>query len=380
MTRNGPTPRTPATERIRIQLNTDMTTTTACNPGFKAPSAELEELTAARCIPLHAQVELTHRCNLRCVHCYLVPRNEPELETEEIANLLRELADMGSLFLLLTGGEPLVRPDFFDIVDHARKLGFAVRLLTNATLIDAKAARRIRQASIQEVGISLYGATARTHDTVTRARGSFERTIDGIGALTNAGVRVHVKCPLMTLNRHEAYAVQDLTERLGVRCMMDVSLTPKDDGDRAPLAYRIEGETLRATVADARLYGAGHASATDGAPPRMLCDAGRNLAGVSPYGDVWPCVQLKEIAGNLRRDSLRRIWNDAPEFKRLRAMKEEDAAECTACADRQFCARCEGIARLEDGDLLAPSKRSCKIAQIFKEVRYGRNNNTRRDG
>ena len=141
--------------------------------------AAIAVATAHRQIPLHVLLELTPACNLRCIHCYCAPGGQRPLNGEEVEGLLEQLAAAGTLHLSLTGGEAMMRPDFFDILRSARRLHFALNVLTNGTLIGPAEADALAAVGPWEVGISIYGPTAVIHDRVTRVPGSFERTKRG---------------------------------------------------------------------------------------------------------------------------------------------------------------------------------------------------------
>ena len=153
--------------------------------------------------PIAATLELTRRCNLRCVHCYLGDqaeqhRRQPrELAAAAVRAALTEWAEAGCLYLTLTGGEPLLRPDFPEIYRHARELGLVVTVFTNGTLVTDEIAGLFRAWPPRKVEISLYGATAATHDAITGAPGSHARAWAGIRRLQAAGVRVALKTVLM---------------------------------------------------------------------------------------------------------------------------------------------------------------------------------------
>ena len=141
----------------------------------------LQKKAVDRYIPINAHLELTNNCNLKCVHCYVVKeKTRSELNYSEIINLLDQLADAGCLWLALTGGEVLTRDDFFDIAFYAKKKNFALRIMTNGTLIDESAADSIAELAPVAVDMSLYSATKDTHDTITQTKGSFEKTLRAI--------------------------------------------------------------------------------------------------------------------------------------------------------------------------------------------------------
>src|SRR5258705_12163199 len=118
-------------------------------------------------IPLGVQLDITYRCNERCVHCYLDHEDHGEMTTAEIKDLLNQLADAGVFFLILSGGEIFLRKDLFEIVEHARKLMFNVKLKTNAVMIREKKAARIAELGVESVQISVYSHTPEVHDEIT---------------------------------------------------------------------------------------------------------------------------------------------------------------------------------------------------------------------
>ena len=140
---------------------------------------DLREKAIEQKIPIAVHLDLTYRCNLDCIHCYIVKQDRPELSTKEVKNILKQLAEAKTLYLTLSGGEILIREDFFEIISYARKLGFSLRLLTNGVLIDEKTADGIASLYPELVAISLYSANPETHDKITNRYGSFDKTIEG---------------------------------------------------------------------------------------------------------------------------------------------------------------------------------------------------------
>ena len=142
--------------------------------------SEMNEKATARGIPVAAHMDITWRCNERCVHCYLDHDGKGEMTTDEIKDVLSQLADAGTFFLSISGGEPLMRRDCFEILEYARTLRFNVKLKTNAVMIGPKEAARIRKLGIEQVQISLYSHRPEVHDAITKLPGSLRRTIKGI--------------------------------------------------------------------------------------------------------------------------------------------------------------------------------------------------------
>src|SRR5690349_18392708 len=139
-------------------------------------------------VPISVHLDVTYRCNERCVHCYLDHDDHGEMTTAEIKDVLDQLADAGTFFLTLSGGEVLMRRDFFEILDYARCRMFNVRIKTNGVMIGAKEARRIRELGVEQVQISIYSHRPEVHDAITKLPGSLKRSIQAIRFLKSQGL------------------------------------------------------------------------------------------------------------------------------------------------------------------------------------------------
>ena len=306
-------------------------------------------------IPVHALVELTHRCNLRCFHCYVDPDPRAELSTDEVIAILDQLADAGTLFLTLTGGEIMSRRDLWDIVEYARQRRFAVRLFTNATLLDEEAIDRIAGLRVFDVSVSIYGANRRTHDRVTRVPGSFERSTSAMRRLHERGVVTRLKCVLMADNYAEREAIGDLADELGAIPMFDPQLTVRNDGDASALEHRLDDRTLSEIVLNEQVHGEVPAETP-------TCAAGRDTVAISPSGIVNPCVQMPFPLGDLRSETFEQAWN-GPRARKMREITFGRLSACAACEDASYCNPCLGMNLLETGDATRPSSSVCRVAR-----------------
>lgn len=320
-------------------------------------------------VPFEVHIEITYECNLHCCHCYIV--KEPlrkELTFEEIKGIIDQLKEEGSLFLTLTGGEPLTRKDFFNIASYIREKGLSLQIFTNGTLITPYIADRIRELNPTSVSISLYGATARTHNAVTGTHGSYRKTFSAIKFLRERGVPVIIKCVLMEQNFNEYNQILELGQKFGTSCFFDPILAPRDDGSRDVLKYSLSDEDLGHVFSDEKVSPYSH-RACKKKPKDFLCDVGKTVCSISPYGDVYPCVQLHINAGNLRKKSFSQIWRFSEQMLYVRNIKVENLPECYECELLPYCSRCPGLAYLESGDLLAPSSASCRVARIISNIK-----------
>ena len=324
-------------------------------------------------VPLHAQFEITERCNYACEHCYLPHDGHDELSTDEAKRVVDALADAGTLFLTLTGGEVFLRRDFEEIALHAKAQELVLRIFTNGWFVDERRADFLSSLDPIAVEISFYGPDAATFEAVTQVPGSFERTCDAIARLARRGVRVVAKTPVMRTNARRIPETEALALSLGaIEFKWDPLVSPMDGGELAPTALRASSEDLAFVFAwdRARRGDAPPAQAKplDAAP----CNAGRGAVAISPRGDVFACVAIKVSAGNVRERPFREIWEHGDVLQRVRGIRVGTLRECATCDDRPWCPRCAGVALLEDGALDGPSAEACRIAAARRAVAEGR--------
>lgn len=315
-------------------------------------------------VPFSAMLELTHACNLDCIMCYNVLRAEPELSTAEWLDVLEQLAAAGTLRLTLSGGEILARRDFFTIAERAQALGFALDLKTNGTLLTAESADRMAALGPRQVDISLLGATGATFDAIARSHRTLERVLRGVRLLQARGVRVKLNTLLLDLNLTEREAMLDLACGLGVEYEQVVKVSAADDGSDRAGRHQISRQQMTALFqADQTPF---HRRQRDDAC--RTCQVGLSSCLISPYGEVFPCNELRIPAGRLtgaRRQSFAEIWADAPILRELRERHTlAQLPECRVCPINAYCeGRCAGLAWKAHGDLYGADPVACRQAQ-----------------
>jgi AdoMet-dependent heme synthase len=351
--------------------------------------------------------ETTAGCNLSCVHCrritvadQLVPQ---DLSTAESLTLVDQIAGFAQPILVLSGGEPLFRPDIYQIAAHASDRGLIVALATNATLVDADVARRIKEAGIRRVSVSFDGADAPTHD-VFRGAGAFDRTLEGIEHLRRAGVPFQINTTVARHNVHQMPQALQMAKNLGsqalhlfllvpvgcgVEIAEDAQITPEQyeavlnwmyDAEMeggielkatcAPHYFRIarqrqveerrQGIVRERPASHRRQEGAGAHHPTSAQHPAgghpgneaaraamsamtKGCLAGTGVCFVSHRGEVFPCGYLPVEAGNVRRAPFQQIWEGSSLFRELR---DPDllGGKCGLCEFKRVCGGCRARA------------------------------------
>jgi MoaA/NifB/PqqE/SkfB family radical SAM enzyme len=306
-------------------------------------------------IPMTALWEITFACNHKCSFCYNCPtKGARELTGDEIKDGLRKIADLGCVFLVLSGGEPLARPDFFDIAWAGKKLGFAIRVYTNGYLVDELVAKKLKELMPFEIEISFHGDNPETFDRLTGVPGSFHRVVQGIRNLRAHDLKVNLKIPITKWNQNELRGVKKLAEDLGCHVEFDPVITPRDDGDTSPLALQATTDFLD------RFFSSEYSDLTreevpqprDDSRVKPVCGTGRSTVSLDPYGNIFPCVQWRRSAGKITEiEDLKALWQESPVLQEVRQIAEEIPRTTLKNFEHgAFASFCAGVAEVQTGD------------------------------
>jgi radical SAM protein with 4Fe4S-binding SPASM domain len=324
-----------------------------------------------RRIPISGSVDLTHRCNLRCVHCYIDRQLGPgehvpaEMDTERLLSVIDEITEAGCLYLLLTGGEPLLREDFFEVYRHAKKKGLLLTIFTNGTMVTDEVIGLFAAEPPHEVEISLYGATAETYEKITGVAGSYERCLRGITRLLDNGIHVRLKTILMSLNTAEFHDIEKMAKEFGVKFRFDAAIFPRMSGDRAPLGLRVPPEdAVEREFSDEerlRQWKRYFESSRHKAPGDRLYNCGAGVTGfhIDPYGYLQPCIMAQHIKYDLAQGDFAAGWS-----KEMAAIRERRAGglyRCNSCEKVHLCGACPPFFELENGAEDICSEYLCSI-------------------
>lgn len=293
-------------------------------------------------------LELTYRCNLDCFFCYN-DREKPGtyLSLDQYETLLNDLAGMQTMFLMLTGGEPMVHPHFFEIGRMARDLGFVVRVRTNGHSLTPRVAERLKkEVQPYMVDVSLHGATAEVHDRQTRVPGSFDRLVKNLANAKQAGLRCSVISTPTAWNEHQVEEMFALCDSLEVPFRFQGPVAPRDNGDITPLQIQPAEETWNRITAILASRQETPPVMDDGCTPeadaelnpeeRAMCGVGVAGVDIDPYGNVQACMHLQTPAGSLHDHSIKDIWDNSPVFQRARAASVAAALRFTDTSPKQY--------------------------------------------
>jgi radical SAM protein with 4Fe4S-binding SPASM domain len=337
--------------------------------------------------PAHPVWEMTTACNLDCIHCHTTggKPSPDELTTEEGKQLLDQLADIPEFQMMaFTGGEPLLRPDFYELLAYSQALGFTNTFATNATLIDDQVAQQLRRHGVVIGAVSLDGFNARTHDMVRGHEGSFTTALNGMRAMRKAGIVLHVNITAMDYNMNQMEQLMQLIDQAGTGILLMYQLVPVGRGRRIEKAALdlSANEKLIRFMAKAQRQTKAIMEPVAGPQywPFLLqeneiksgpllslaekvfhgCSAGRGFVYIKPDGEVWPCPFIEISCGNLRNSSFNTIWQESPVFHDLRDRENRLKGQCGRCEYRRLCGGCRGRSWALTGDYLAEDP-SCFI-------------------
>ncbi len=302
-------------------------------------------------MPYGVGLELTARCNLDCIHCYHVICSGAEMSTEEITGLFDDLAQLGTMELTLTGGEPLLRSDFPEILRYAvEKSGFSIKIFSNLTLLTASLADLFASFPLNTIETTILGPDEAVHDRIAGCPGSFDALIKAIKMLKERNVPVAAKTIVMRSNMDGLDGMYRLADNLGIPFRHDDAVFVESDGSRKPLSQQISHkEILRLR----KIMGMGE----DASP--MSCNAAKSVMSISPDGTVFPCGPFPKPAGNIFETRLADIWYESPLMKSVRSLTDDDYSVCRNCV---YLLRCSGCAAMGIG-LASGRKYPCRLAR-----------------
>lgn len=323
---------------------------------------QIRQKTVDKNIPFNLDWELTYRCNLKCKHCYQTGEEDrQELSKEEIFKTLDDLAAMGCLFVTLSGGEIFLRDDLIEIIKYLKSKGFAYRLLTNATLIDDAKAKEIAALKPLSVEVSIYAMDEEIHDWMTGLEGSFKQSIAAIEMLRDLGVNVRIKSTIVEKNKDQIQVLKDYAQSIEAGFTYYIGVVPQIDGNKGVCELNPCIDSAVNVLENADYNPEPLVIKREKLNYQPLCAAGHNALYISPYGDVFPCVLLRKLCGNIMENNIKDIWF-GKKMEEVRNISFADLKDCQNCEDINYCNRCPGVAFLESGSLTAISKQDCFLA------------------
>jgi radical SAM protein with 4Fe4S-binding SPASM domain len=330
---------------------------------------------------IHAcQIEITNRCNERCLHCYIPHEFKNEiLDFELIISILNQLREQGTLSLTISGGEALCHPKISEILLAARERDFSINLLTNLTLLTPELVEVLKKVHPSLVQTSLYSTVPEEHDHITKLNGSFEKTNKAIKMLIEANIPVQISCPTMKSNFKSYKNVLKYAQELNCKAQTDFIMMARYDFSTDNLGERLSLAQTKELIKDIRQYDKEYQEMisvpvkekpSEEMAKEAICGVGRDNLCIASSGIVYPCSGWQGMAlGNVKEQPIKDIWEHSPKMLELRAITRGSFPKCLKCEDSKYCAMClvrnfnEG-----EGDYMKLNPTFCAVAKINREA------------
>lgn len=335
----------------------------------RASKSELNRIVLKEISPRVVLLEVTQRCDCRCVHCVRDCPDHPApdpLSTDDWMRTIDGIAETGGIAVSFTGGEPTLRADLVDLMVHARRRGLAISLKTHGGRLDDALCRRLRAAGLLRLEVSIYGTTRASFERCTRVPGSFRRTLRGIRSARRAGIDVTAKFFAFRWNAEEAERFADWAARLSPPMPIDHDyfLIRTDFGRTFGPEVWASADQIRRL--ENRFPGRTTDEIRNRAAVVRTCTMGISGACVTYAGDVLPCIMLRRPVGNVRARPFAEIWRDAEAFGPFRSAASACFRACNSCAHVSNCRVCPGVLLAGTGSLYAPPPDLCRVTgEIF---------------
>jgi radical SAM protein with 4Fe4S-binding SPASM domain len=328
------------------------------------------------------QIELTSRCNERCVHCYIPHENKTsDIEPQLFYNVLDQCRDMGLLNITLSGGEPMLHPLFCNFLSKAKEYDFSITILSNLTLLNDEIIAEMKANRLSSVQVSLYSMKPEIHDSITLINGSFEKTKNAILKLIENDIPLQVSCPTMKQNKNCYADVMNWAHKHKCRALSDYIMMARYDNTTGNLDNRLSLDEVEKVINDIiandteyqkeMLTTDIYAEETRDISNDIVCGVGVSTICMVANGNVYPCSGWQNyICGKVKKTSLCEIWENSPKVNYLRGLRKKDFPECVKCPDKNFCAMCmvRNANENPDGNPLKINKHFCKVAALNRKI------------
>ncbi|KJS30738.1 MAG: radical SAM protein [Desulfatitalea sp. BRH_c12] len=330
-------------------------------------------------------IEITSKCNERCVHCYIPHENKVNhIKTDLFYSILEQCKEMKVLHLTLTGGEPMLHKNFVDFLKKCKDYNLSVNVLSNLTLLTGEIIEEMKANRLLGVQVSLYSMDSKIHDTITQTKGSFEKTKNAILKLKENDVPLQISCPIIKPNKncykdvlkwakiHNFhigcdyiiigrcdYTTQNLRSRLSINDIKEVINEKIVDEPRFLELMEKESEKKKNIT-----------------PDDIVCSVCHSSICIADNGNVYPCAGWQGyVVGNVNETSLKTIWDNSKNVQYLRGLRKRDFPKCIECFEKDYCTMCMVRNANEHplGNPLEVNEFFCNIAKLYKEMILNRN-------
>lgn len=349
------------------------------NQQEKTPQDFLEEYYKGKPQLTNVHIEITSKCNERCVHCYIPHENKLEDITPNLFyDIVKQCYNMKVLHLTLSGGEPMLHKNFLEFLNECRKYNFSVNILSNLTLLNDEIIAEMKKNPLLGVQVSLYSMDNKIHDAITQHKGSFERTKKSILELSKNNIALQISCPIIKQNKNCYLEVVEWAKKYNIHTGDDYVIIARYDNTTKNLSHRLSISDVRELIYEKGTQNTNYfdqikleAEKKDISPDDYICSVCNSSICIADNGNVYPCAGWQGfVLGNVKENPLNDIWINSEKINYLRSLRRRDFSKCVQCADKEFCTMCMVRNANESplGNPLEVNEYFCNIARLNKEM------------
>lgn len=325
-------------------------------------------------------IEITGKCNERCIHCYIPHENKiSNIDPDLFYDVLKQCKEMRVLHLTLTGGEPMLHKDFCNFLRKCREYDFSVNVLSNLTLLDDKIIEELKANPLLGVQVSLYSMNPEIHDGITQMKGSFEKTKNAILKLINNQVPLQISCPIMKQNKNCYNDVVEWAKKHNVHAGDDFVIIGRYNHTTQNLNCRLSLDEVKDLINNKVTNDSKYIEQIETAAEKkksitsddFVCSVCHSSICITENGDIYPCAGWQGyVIGNVKETPLNDIWNNSEKVQYLRNLRNKDFSKCIKCPDKDYCTMCmvRNANESPTGDPFTVNEYFCSIAKFNKEI------------
>ncbi|MDR0304844.1 MAG: radical SAM protein [Chitinispirillales bacterium] len=350
----------------------------------KSTQEFLNEYFKDRPILTSLHVEITSKCNERCVHCYIPHENKiNDIEPELFYNILAQCKEMGLLNLTLSGGEPMMHRNFCEFLRKCKEYDFSVNVLSNLISLNDEIIAEMRANRLLSVQVSLYSMNSEIHDEITKVKGSFEKTKNAILKLIENDIPLQINCPIMKQNKNCYIEVLNWAKEHKINAGNDYVMIARYDHTTQNLNNRLSldevGKIINNIIENDTEYQEKMKKEDVVEEEKrdisndVVCSICNSSICIADNGNVYPCAGWQDyVVGNVKEKSLKEIWNNSEKVLYLRNLHKKDFPKCIKCPDKDFCVMCmvRNANEHQQGNPLEINKHFCKVVKLNKKILF----------